>query len=216
MSALFATDLQRPVLREGYPLSLAIAISQQVSQPLYFERVYLDAAGSLLAIRATLIVGRGLLLLTETGPLPVGTATIQACVRNEHRATEADPVPVVITPAAEAVRFATDMERPVLVDGYPVQLSLNIGATLQTIYLEREYRDSLGNVLGIRSDVVADRQQLTGFNVHVPEPMAGTRYINLCLTNQYRDTLDELADGIYWIDSDGSFVSDFDNALIIE
>lgn len=214
MSKLFATGFERPVLREGYPLTLAIAISKQVQQPLYFERVYYSATGSQLAIRATLIVGRGLLLLTETGPLPAHTSSITASVRNENRATEADPVAIVAEEAEQPVRFATDLDRPVLIDGYPVQLRAFIGNTRQVVYLEREYKDAAGNVLGIRSDVVEDRQQLVGFNVHVPEPLLGTRYINMCLTNQLRTT--EIPDGIYWVDYDGAFVSDFDNALIAE
>lgn len=190
MPTRFATGLDRPVLAAGYPLSLTVAISPSARQQLYFERVYRSAAGNQLAIRATLIEARGLVHLLELGPLPVGTAYIEASVRSENRATEADPVPVAQEPVTQPIRFATDMEVPVLREGSPLHLAVGIAASgsQQVVYLERVYQDSQRRQIAIRSDVVLDRNTLAGFNIHVPEPPPGTRYINVSITNQYRAT----------------------------
>lgn len=192
MQASFATGFCRPVLVEGYPLTLTVAISPAVRQQLYFERVYRSATGEQLAIRATLIEERGLLVLQEAGPVPVGTASMEASVRNESRATEADPVRVVAKPMPQPVKFATDMQVPVLREGSPLHLSVGIAAsgTRQVVYLERVYLDSGKRQIAIRSDLVHDRNILAGFNIHVPEPPGGTRYINVSLTNQYRATVE--------------------------
>ncbi|MEJ8803138.1 hypothetical protein [Pontibacter sp. H249] len=188
MSKLFATGFDRAMAWEGYPLTLAISLSPSVVQALYFERVYSDIAGNQLAIRSTLIPERGLLWLTESGPFPVGTHRMQVCVTNQNRATEADPVLDVPETIDALPKFATAMEVPRLFGEYPLQLSMGVGSTRQMVYLEREYLDARRQTLGIRSDLVHERSMLVGFNIHVPEPLAGTRYINVCLTNQYRAT----------------------------
>lgn len=192
MSKRFATGFERPAVSEGYPLTLSIAVSPAVVQPLYFERVYLDAAGTQLAIRATLINGRGWLWLTDFGPFPAGTRRIEASITNQNRPTEADPV--LATPEAQTSlpRFATPLEMPRLFGDHPLHLAMGIGATRQTVYLERVYKGYNGQELAIRSDVVYDRNMLVGFNIHLPEPPAGTKSIEVCLTNQYRAT--ELTD----------------------
>jgi len=184
----FATGFERPVTADGYPLSLAVAIAADVRQPLYFERVYRSASGEQLAIRATLVGERGLVLLTEKGPSPAGTASIETSVTNQNRATEPDPVIAPEEVMPQPVRFATAVEQPVMRGSQPLHLAIGIGSTRQVVYLERVYLDAGRRQIAIRSDVVYDRELLAGFNIHQPEPPLGTRWIETSLTNQYRAT----------------------------
>lgn len=188
MQARFATGLDRPLLADGYPLTLTVAISPAVRQQIYFERVYRSATGEELAIRATLIQARGLVLLQEAGPVPAGTASVIASVTNQNCATEPDPVRVDLPEADEAVRFATTMERPRIIGDLPQQLAVAIGATRQPLYLERVYLDDRRREIAIRSDLVHARNMLVGFNIHQPEPPLGTKYMEVSITNQYRAT----------------------------
>lgn len=188
MSKRFATGFERPVAAEHVPLTLTIAISPAMVQALYFERVYTGRAGELLAIRSTLIEARGLVLLHDAGPFPVGTASIAASVTNENSATEPDPVIVAPVEEVEASKFATDLEVPLLFGDMPLQLSMAIGKTNQAVYLERVYLDAAKELIAIRSDVCYEREMMFGFNVHVSSVPAGTRYILVSLTNEYRQT----------------------------
>lgn len=183
---------------EGYPLLLTVSIPHAVGRALYFERSYLAASGAVLAIRATLIAERGVVGLTEYGPLPAGCASISACVTTENRATEADPA-APSQPAAEAgPRFATHLETPVLFGSSPMQLALAIsGEIRQALYLERTYLDINRTELGRRSDIVANRAELVAFNIHLPEPFAGTRWISVCIRNTYNPGTDNPDETIF-------------------
>ncbi|GAB3822207.1 hypothetical protein [Pontibacter rugosus] len=188
MPALFATGLDRPLLAHGYPLTLTVAVSPDVRQQLYFERVYRGSAGKQLAIRSTLVEARGLVLLHDQGPWPVGTSSIEASVTNRNRASEADPERVVPVAQVLPSTFATSLDKPVLHEGNPLHLSIGLNGTRQVVYLERVYLDQQRRQLAIRSDIIYDRNMLVGLNLHEPAPVPGTRYMEVSLTNQYRAT----------------------------
>ncbi|GAA4434669.1 hypothetical protein GCM10023188_25870 [Pontibacter saemangeumensis] len=183
MATRYATGLL--ALFEGYPLSLTLSIPHAIQRPLYFERSYLSSSGAVLAIRATLISERGVVSLTEFGPVPPGTTSISACVTTENRATESDPAVPTPPEAETGPKFATHLETPVLWEHNPLQLAIGIGEIRQPLYLERSYLDINRSEIGRRSDVIYNRAELVAFNIHQPEPFAGTRWINVCIRNTY-------------------------------
>lgn len=208
MPALFATSYAVPVSFAGYPVGLAIAVPES-RQQLYVEREYVGTA----VIRATPITGAGLVYWQES-QVPEGCREIRVSIRNYDRKTEADPVAAPSVTQDERARFNTHLTRPVLFDGYPVNMGIAIGETRQTLYLEREYISHDGFTLDIRADLITDRGALMHFNIHQEAPPVGTRFINACITNAPRALEDLIPSGIYWIDYDGAFVADYDNAII--
>ncbi|MHC2992059.1 hypothetical protein OB13_10835 [Pontibacter sp. HJ8] len=184
----FATRLDRPILFEGKPLTLTIAISEGIRRAVYFERVYLDASGGQLAIRSALVPLRGLVLLHEMGPLPIGTASVSISLTTENRATESNPVIVVSEDSPLLPVFATYQEQPVLFDREPMTLAIAMGDIRQPVYFERVYLDHNRRQISIASELVQQRNTQLLFNLNADELPLGTRYINACLTNQYRGT----------------------------
>lgn len=184
----FATRLDTPVLFDGKPLTLTVAISQAIKRPIYFERIYRNITGEELAIRSTLVQARGLVRLHELGPLPIGTYSINSCLTSENKATEVDPAAVVREESVRLPQFATLQDKPVLFDKEPLALAIAIGNIRQPVYFERVFLDSNRRQISITSELVQQRNTQLLFNLHADELPLGTRYVETCLTGQYRGT----------------------------